>query len=80
MTADQRFLKAAHIRPDDPVTENWMEWRTNEVRELRLAVANWINEAAEIDALATRWRAVAVFGWLVAAMLFMIPVIERWTK
>jgi hypothetical protein len=60
MTADQRFLKAAHIRPDDPIKENWMEWRTNEVTELRMSVANWINQAAESDARGKRWRAFCI--------------------
>ncbi len=80
MTADQQFLKDAHIRPDDPKAENWMEWRTDEVRELRMSVANWINEAREQHQRANNWRAFGVLGWLFAGMLFMIPVIERWTK
>ena len=80
MTADQQFLKAAHIRPDDPVKQNWMEWRATEIVELRMAVANWIIQAQEENAYGKRWRAVAILGWLFAAMLFMAPIIERWTK
>jgi len=80
MTSDQKFLKAQGIRPDDPKAENWMEWHEDDLAALRMSVANWINEAAELDALAKRWRAAAVLGWLFAAMLFVIPIIERWTK
>ena len=80
MTADQRFLQAAHIRPDDPVKENWMEWRATEIVGLRLSVANWIIRAREENERGNKWRAFAILGWLFAGMLFAIPIIERWTK
>ncbi len=80
MTADQRFLKAAHIRPDDPIKENWMEWRDQEVVELRGAVANWINRARDENARGNRWQLIAFGGWMLAAILFCIPLVERWMK
>jgi len=80
VTTDQKFLKSSGIRPDDPKADNWMEWRADEVTQLRLSVAKWINQAASLDALAKRWRVVAVLGWLFAGMLFVAPLIERWTR
>ena len=80
MTSDQQFLKSANIRPDDPVIENWMEWRTDEVTALRMSVATWINHTAEAEARGNRWRAIAVLAILFAAMLFFAPIIERWTR
>lgn len=40
MTSDQNFLQALRIRPDDPATENWMEWRENDLNALRMSVEN----------------------------------------
>jgi len=77
MTADQQFLKAAHIRPDDPRKENWMEWRTTEIVELRLAIANWIGLARDEAKRGDMWKMIAWAGWLFALMLFLIPLIER---
>ncbi len=57
-----------------------MEWRATEIVELRLSVANWIIQAREEHQRANSWRLIAFGGWLLAAILFIIPVIERWTK
>ncbi len=80
MTADQRFLKAVHIRPDDPAKENWMEWRGDEIRELRDSVANWINQAKSEHVRGERWKLIAFAGWAFAAILFFAPLVERWTR
>ena len=77
MTADQQFLKAAHIRPDDPVKENWMEWRATEIVELRLAVANWIIQARKECRRSDRWKLIAFAGWFLAAIVLMTTLIER---
>ena len=71
MTADQKFLKAARIRPDDPVKEQWMEWREEDITSLRLKLAEAVRELHNADARAVArekrmnmWRLCAFAGWL----------------
>ena len=77
MTADQNFLKSAHIAPCEIKALNWMEWRSEELDGLRAAneqQAVWISG---IDADRKMWKLSALAGWLFAALLFAAPVIER---
>ena len=71
MTADQQFLKAAHIRPDDPAAECWMTWRDEEIDEVRAQLAatqSQVEYAADEYARQAKtihmWQLCAFAGWL----------------
>lgn len=74
MTADEKFLKAARIEPCKIDARTWMTWRDEEVDTLRMAVANWINQAREECRRADRWKLIAFAGWAVALMFFYLAV------
>ena len=74
---DHQFLKENRIEPCDIAEPRWMAWRSEEIQDLRGLT---IRQGDLISALCSdlkRWKAVAALGWLFAAMLFAIPIIER---
>ena len=77
MKTDREFLQAAHIEPCEIRPSNWMAWRSEEIENLR----DLTTRQGELISLQGRevrhWKAVAILGWLFAAMLFSIPIIER---
>ncbi len=82
MTADQKFLKAVHIRPDDPKAENWMEWRDEDISKMRINLAEAVRELHQADSRAiereTRmnmWKLAAFAGWL---GLFLFAMQGHW--
>ncbi len=71
MTADQRFLKSAHIRPDDPAAEFWMAWRDEEINDIRAQLAATqsqvqcgADEYARQAKTVHMWQLCAFAGWL----------------
>jgi len=56
MTSDQQFLKSVAIRPDDPVKEQWMEWRTDEIAAVRLQNAELVRQLHNADQRAIKDR------------------------
>lgn len=74
---DQKFLKEARIAPYETKGGTWMEWREEEVADLRAGLARWINQAREEFNRAERWKLIAFAGWTLALILMGIPVIER---
>ncbi len=77
---DSDFLKSSGVESRGLNLENWMEWRDDEIRELRGSVANWINQAKAEHARGDRWKIIAFAGWAFAAILFFAPLVERWTR
>lgn len=70
MTADQRFLKAAHIRPDDPARENWITWREEDIAGPRLQLAEAeqleyraIETAIKREERMNMWKLATFAGW-----------------
>ncbi len=77
MTADQKFLKGAHIVPEEIRVANWMEWRTDELEAMRNLCDVLCRKADEERRERKRMVLIAWCGWGFAALLFSIPIIER---
>jgi hypothetical protein len=77
VTSDHRFLKEAHIEPCEIRLPAWMTWREDELDGLRAANQHQAEWLGSLDNDRKRWKACAILGWLFAAMLFSIPIIER---
>ncbi len=77
MTADHRFLKDAHIEPCEIAEPRWMTWRAEEIEDLRAVTARQGELISEQGRDLSRWKLIAIAGWMFAAMLFSIPIIER---
>lgn len=82
MTSDQKFLKSVAIRPDDPVKEQWMEWRTDEIAQCRLRNAELVRELHEADTRAIEQRDI-IHMWMLAAFagwfgLFLFAMQGHW--
>ena len=85
MTNDQKFLKAAHIVPDDIRIPVWQEWRQEDVDFLRHQVIDYARhiegQARHIGKLATKIRTLqlaAFAGWLFAGLLMLGGAVKRW--
>jgi hypothetical protein len=77
VTADQKFLHDNHIEPCEIRLPAWMTWREDELDGLRAANQHQAEWLGSLDSERKRWKACAILGWLFAAMLFSIPLIDR---
>lgn len=79
MTRDGAFLKSARIVQEEICAANWMEWRTDELEAMRILCDALRHTADEERRERKRMVLIAWYGWGFAALLFSIPIIERWT-
>jgi hypothetical protein len=77
MTADQKFLKDAGIARCEIAEPRWMAWRDEECEKLRNVVSEMHSWLGGERARGDMWKLLAFSGWFLAAILFMIPLIER---
>jgi len=78
VTTDQKFLKSSGIRPDDPVKEQWMTWRDEEITQVRAKLAEVTRQLHAADERDIRrgnevnmWRLAAFAGWFGLALFAM---------
>ncbi len=78
MTSDHSLLKEIHIVPKEIRAANWMEWRADEIEAMRelCDVLTWRGVEDRRDV--KRWKLIASLLGCFAAMLFFIPIIERY--
>ena len=77
MTSDDRFLKAAHIVPEEIQTENWMDWREEDIRAKDALIIEQGRCIFAQQREIKRWKFIAFTLGAFAAMLFIQPIIQR---